>query len=106
MSAYDTLRLRLSWNAISSLALLSMVLFLGSLPLLVRAYRGFHFWAWILWIVLPLVSLLGTAAGTVAFVQSRRDPAGARGGVAALVLVLNATILLSCIVAVAASRLF
>lgn len=106
MSAYDTIRLRLSWNAISCLAFLAIVVFLTSLPLLVRAYRGFHFWAWVLWIVLPLLSLIGTFAGVVAVTTGRRSAPGARQSLSALALVLNATIFLCCVAAIIGSRLF
>jgi len=108
MGAYDSIELRPTWGAFSLVSFLLIVGFLSFVALAARTVLGCHVWSVILWLVLPSVSLLGclfalagllrgsgrgsAPVGSV-FPTWRRDPAAVAG------LVLNGTVLLSCLAA-------
>ncbi len=98
MGAYDTIEVKLGFGGWSVALFGGLALFIGSLRILVRFYRSFTFWIDTLFVVLPLLALAGLVCGVLGL---RR---GERRGLAVVGTVLNATALLSVVVALILSR--
>lgn len=98
MGAYDTIELRPSWGGLSVLAFGILVAFVSFVALAARVVLGFHFWSVVLWIVLPAVSLFGSACGAVGLVRGGRTK-HQRSPTAVAGLLLNGTVFLSCVAA-------
>ena len=97
MSAYDTVRLRLSLAGLSVATFGCMAAVFVSIGILYRFYPRFMFWLRFVMVAFPFLSLIGLVSAALAM---RRDQSVvlARWG-----LLLNATVLLSCVAAVAIS---
>lgn len=108
MGAYDAIELRPTWGGLSLLTFGLVVGFLSLVALVARMVLGFHVWSVILWLVLPSLSLLGSLFAAAGLLLPSADSGAATGSVlptlrrspAALAgLVLNGTVLLSCLAA-------
>lgn len=89
--AYDTVEFKPSWLGCSLLAIALLVLIGVALPFVIGSRFRSHFWE--LLVLFPLLSLLGTFTGIMAL---RRSSSRSLAGV---VLIANATVLGSCLVA-------